>query len=406
MLLKTRLQLSTLMFLQYFVWGTWYVTITTYVTITLGFTPVQAGLTFGTFSIGAMISPFFVGLVADKFFPTEKTLGVLHLTGAVIFFLLSYVQSFGLFYVGLLVYSLCYAPTMALSNSLSFHQMENPGKQFPSIRVLGTIGWIAAGMTIGFMKVESSVVQLYVAAITSAVLGLYCFTLPHVPPKKDTKASLREILGLDALKLFRERAFAIIIIASVLTCIPLSFYYSWTNPFLNEIGMKFAASKMTMGQMSEIIFMLIMPLFFIRLGVKRMIMIGMVAWILRYLMFALGNNETMVWMLYAGIILHGVCYDFFFVTGQIFVDKKAPSHLKASAQGMITFATYGLGMFIGTWFSGLIVGMFTSTQNGQTAHQWMEIWLIPMAIAVFVLLLFAFFFKRSRENSPAESNTS
>jgi len=260
-------------------------------------------------------------------------------------------------------------------------------------------------MTIGFMKVESSVVQLYVAAITSAVLGFYCFTLPHVPPKKDTKASLREILGLDALRLFKERSFALIIIASILTCIPLSFYYGWTNPFLNEIGMKFAASKMTMGQMSEIVFMLIMPFFFIRLGVKRMIMIGMIAWILRYLMFALGNNETMVWMLYTGIILHGVCYDFFFVTGQIFVDKKAPSHLKASAQGMITFATYGLGMFIGTWFSGLIVGMFTSSQNGQTSHQWMEIWLIPMAIAAFVLILFAIFFKRSGEEKRVEAES-
>ena len=404
MILKTRLQLSVLMFLQYFVWGAWYVTITTYVTTTLEFTPVQAGLTFGTFSIAAMISPFFVGLIADKFFPTERTLAILHLLGAVVLILLSFIKSFGLFYAGLLVYSMCYAPTMALSNSLSFHQMEDPGKQFPGIRVLGTIGWIAAGLTIGFMKVESSVVQLYVAAITSAVLGLYCFTLPHVPPKKDTKATFAEIIGLDALKLFRERSFAVIIIASILTCIPLSFYYGWTNPFLNEIGMKFAASKMTMGQMSEIIFMLIMPFFFVRLGVKRMLMIGMIAWILRYLLFAFGNNEALVWMLYTGIILHGVCYDFFFVTGQIFVDKKAPSHLKASAQGMITFATYGLGMFIGTWFSGLIVGMFTSSENGQAVHQWTEIWIIPMAIAAFVLILFAIFFKRSGEEARVETN--
>lgn len=397
--LNIRLRLSSMMFLQYFVWGAWYVTITTYVTTTLHFRPVEAGLIFGTFSIGAMISPFFVGLVADKFFATEKTLAVLHLLGAVVFYLLSFVKTFGLFYAGLLFYSLCYAPTMALSNSISFHQMKDPGKTFPGIRVLGTIGWIAAGMTIGFMKVESSVVQLYVAAIVSAVLGLYCFTLPHVPPKKDTKATFREIIGLDALQLFKERAFAVIIIASVLTCIPLSFYYSWTNPFLNEIGMKFAASKMTMGQMSEIFFMLVMPFFFIRLGVKRMIMIGMIAWILRYLLFAFGNNENLVWMLYTGIILHGICYDFFFVTGQIFVDKQASKHLKASAQGMITFATYGLGMFIGTWFSGVMVGLFTTTEGDVAAHTWTQIWLIPMAIAIAVLILFAVLFKSSKKET-------
>jgi nucleoside transporter len=397
--IKIRLQLSTLMFLQYFVWGAWYVTISTYLTATLHFKPVEVGLVFGTFSIAAMISPFFIGLVADKFFATEKTLAVLHLLGAVIFYLLSFVKSFGLFYTGLLVYALCYTPTMALSNSLSFHQMKDPGKTFPGIRVLGTIGWIAAGMTIGFMKVESSVVQLYIAAIVSAILGLYCFTLPHVPPKKDTKATLREIIGLDALQLFKERAFAIIIIASVLTCIPLSFYYTWTNPFLNEIGMNNAAGKMTMGQMSEIFFMLVMPFFFIRLGVKKMIMIGMVAWVLRYLLFAFGNNENLVWMLYTGIILHGVCYDFFFVTGQIFVDKQAPGHLKASAQGMITFATYGLGMFIGTWFSGLMVGLFTSSESAMITHVWTRIWLIPMVIAIVVLILFAILFRNTKKET-------
>jgi len=405
MKIKTRLQLSTLMFLQYFVWGTWYVTISTYLTNTLQFAPLQVGLVFGTFSIAAMISPFFIGLVADKFFATEKTLGVLHLLGAAVLYLLSTFKTFGFFYPGLLLYAMCYTPTMALSNSLSFHQMEEPGRQFPGIRVLGTIGWIAAGMTIGFMKVESSVVQLYVAAIVSALLGLYCFTLPHVPPKKETKASFAEIIGLDALKLLKERSFALIIIASVLTCIPLAFYYSWTNPFLNEIGMKFAASKMTMGQMSEIIFMLVMPFFFVRLGVKKMIMIGIAAWVLRYLLFAYGNNDTLVWMLYSGIILHGICYDFFFVTGQIFVDKKAPGHLRASAQGMITFATYGLGMFIGTWFSGVTVGWFTNDMSGQISHQWTPIWLIPMSIALVVLVLFALLFRNSATPAPVKEAT-
>jgi nucleoside transporter len=283
--------------------------------------------------------------------------------------------------------------------------MKDPGKEFPSIRVLGTIGWIAAGMTIGFMKVESSVVQLYVGAVVSALLGIYCFTLPHVPPKRDTKATFAEIIGLDALKLFRERSFALIIIASILTCIPLAFYYSWTNPFLNELGMKFAASKMTMGQMSEIIFMLVMPFFFIRLGVKRMIMIGMAAWVARYLLFAFGNVDSLVWMLYTGIILHGICYDFFFVTGQIFVDKKAPDYLKSSAQGMITFATYGLGMFIGAWFSGIVVGWYTSGTGDNVVHEWAPIWLIPMAIAAFVLVLFTILFRSSESDKKVDVST-
>ena len=402
MRIKLRFQLSTLMFLQYFVWGTWYVTITTYLTTTLHFEPLQAGLVFGTFSIAAMISQFFVGLIADKFFATEKTLGTLHLLGAAVLILTSLTKSFPFFYASMLLYSMCYTPTIALSNSVSFHQMKDPGKEFPSIRVLGTIGWIAAGMTIGFMKVESSVFQLYVGAIVSALLGIYCFTLPHVPPKREAKVSFKEIIGLDALKLFKEQSFALIIIASVLTCIPLAFYYSWTNPFLNEVGMKFAASKMTMGQMSEIIFMLIMPFFFIRLGVKRMIMIGIAAWVIRYLLFAYGNVDSLVWMLYAGIILHGICYDFFFVTGQIFVDKKAPDYLKGSAQGMITFATYGLGMFIGAWFSGVVVGRYTSEAGGVAVHEWTPIWLIPMAIAAFVLLLFALLFRSSDSDKKVE----
>jgi len=382
------------MFLQYFVWGTWYVTLSTYLSSTLGFRPVEVGLTFGTFSIAAMISPFFVGLIADKFFPGEKVLGVLHILGGVIIFVTSAFHTFGLFYAGLLAYTLCYVPTIAISNSISFHQMDNPGKSFPSIRVLGTIGWIVAMNIVGLMKIEASVEQLYLASISSIVLGLYSFTLPHVPPVKAAgKTTVRDILGLDALQLLKDRQFLLVFIASILTCIPLSFYYSWTNPFLNELGMEYAANKMSLGQLSEAIFLLIMPFFFVRLGVKKMITIGMTAWILRYILFAFGNTGPLVWMLYAGIILHGLCYDFFFVTGQIYVDTKAPSRLKSSAQGMITFATYGLGMFIGTWFSGLIVGMYTSVEGNVTIHDWRSIWYVPTIIALLVLLLFLTFFR-------------
>jgi nucleoside transporter len=276
--------------------------------------------------------------------------------------------------------------------------MENPGKEFPGIRVLGTIGWIVAMNIIGLFKMEASVQQLYVVSVSSIILGLYCFTLPTVAPKKGTSLSFKEIIGLDALQLLKDKSFLLIFIASILTCIPLSFYYSWTNPFLNDAGMEYAANKMSMGQMSEVIFMLIMPFFFVRLGVKKMIIIGMVSWIARYLLFAFGNIGPLVWMFYIGIILHGLCYDFFFVTGQIFVDKKAPDHLKSSAQGMITFATYGLGMFIGTWFSGLIVNMYTVIENGQQIYQWKNIWYVPTIVATVVLIFFVLLFREKKNN--------
>lgn len=378
-------------------------TISTFLTNTLHFKAVEVGLVFGTFSIAAMISPFFVGLVADKFFAGEKVLGFLHLIGGALLLMTTTLKSFGLFYAGLLAYNLCYVPTIAISNSLSFHQMENPGKQFPGIRVLGTIGWIVAMNIIGYLKIESSVSQLYVGSAASFLLGLYCFTLPHVPPKKEARASLREIMGLDALQLLKDRSFLLMFIASILTCIPLSFYYSWTNPFLNELGMEYAANKMSMGQMSEAIFMLIMPFFFVRLGVKKMVMIGMTSWILRYVLFAYGNTGPLVWMLYLGIILHGLCYDFFFVTGQIYVDTKAPAYLKSSAQGMITFATYGLGMFIGTWFSGVIVGLYTVTAGAETVHQWTSIWHIPAMVAIVVLVFFALLFREKSDVSAAKA---
>ena len=397
MKIKTRLQLSTLMFLQYFICGAWYVTLGTYLLTNLHFNGTQVGLAYGTFAIAAMISPFFVGLIADKFFATEKVLGTLHLIGAVVLYFASTVKSFPMFYPSLLVYTLCYTPTMALSNSLAFHQMKNPGQEFPSIRVLGTIGWIAAGLIIGFMAFEDSVNQLYLSSIASLILGAYCFTLPHVPPKKQTGSSLKQIIGLDALALLKERSFAILIIASILTCIPLSFYFSFTNPFLNDIGMVNAAGKMTMGQMSEFIFLLAMPFFFKRLGVKKMIMVGMFAWLLRYMLFSIGNVDGLVWMLYLGIILHGICYDFFFVTGQIYVDTKAPSHLRSSAQGMITFATYGLGMVIGTWFCGKTVDFFSITEGGKIIYQWDKIWYVPGSIAVIIIVLFGIIFREKQK---------
>jgi nucleoside transporter len=375
-----------MMFLQYFVWGMWGVTMGTWLGETLHFTGAQVGLAFGTTALAAMISPFFVGMVADRFFATERILGVLHLIGGPILFLVSIQTSFVPLYIVMLIYTLCFMPTLALTNSLSFHQMQDPGREFPAIRVLGTIGWIAAGLLVGSLGVEATAIPMKLAAAGSVVLGLFCFALPHTPPKKTgERATWREILGLDALKLMSDPSFAVFVIGSFLICIPLQFYYTFTNPFLNELNVSNAAGKMTLGQMSEIFFMLVMPLFFRKLGVKTMLLVGMAAWAARYALFAMGNNGSLVAMLYAGILLHGVCYDFFFVTGQIYVDQKAPVQLRAAAQGFIAFVTLGVGMFIGSWLSGTVVDAFQ--------HQWDRIWLVPAAGAAAVLLMFAVFFR-------------
>jgi nucleoside transporter len=396
MALTVRLKLSLLMFLQYFVWGAWSVTMGTWLGQTLGFSGEQIGLAAGTTALAAMISPFFVGMIADRFLATEKILAALHLFGGVILLYGSTMSAFGPFYAVLLGYALCYMPTLALSNSISFHQMQDPAREFPSIRVLGTIGWIVAGLLVGTLGLEATAMPLRLAAGASVLLGLFCFALPHTPPTRSRRASMADVLGLEALSLLRERSFAIFFIGSFLICIPLQFYYAFANPFLNEIQVVNAAGKMTLGQMSEIGFMLVMPLFFRRLGVKNMLLVGMAAWTTRYLLFAYGNNGPLVWMLYAGILLHGICYDFFFVTGQIYVDQKAPPDLRAAAQGLIAFVTLGLGMFIGSWASGRIVDAFALSGGG---HAWDRVWIVPAAAAAAVLLLFALFF-RSAEAEP------
>ena len=401
---STRVKLSAMMFLQYFVWGAWYVTMGTWLGSTLHFSGEQIGLAFGTTALAAMISPFFVGMVADRLMATERILAALHVVGGVVLFVASTQTTFGRFYGVLLIYTLCYMPTLALSNSLSFRQMADPGREFPPIRVLGTIGWIVAGLTIGTLGLEATATPLRIAGGASVLLGLFCLALPHTPPLEKTsgtRASWSDILGLDALKLLGERSFAIFVLGSFLICIPLQFYYAFANLFLNELNVTNAAGKMTLGQMSEIFFMLVMPWFFRRLGIKWMLLVGMAAWTARYAFFAYGNNAELVWMLYAGILLHGICYDFFFVTGQIYVDKKAPGDLRAAAQGFIAFVTLGVGMFIGSWASGRVVDAF----RVGSGHDWNRIWLVPAAGAAFVLVLFALFFRSHDVNQQPAVNS-
>lgn len=394
-----RVKLSTMMFLQYFVYGAWYVTLGTYLGTTLKFDGTQIGLAYGTTALAAIISPFFVGMVADRFVATEKMLALLHLLGGAILYFASTIGSFGAFYGVVLAYSLCYMPTLALANSISFDNIADSGRDFPKIRVLGTLGWIVAGLAVGRLGIEATAIPMRIAAGGSFVLALFCLVLPHTPPHAaGTKITARDVLGLDALALMRDRSFAIFVLGSFLLCIPLQFYYAFTNLFLNEIGMKAAAAKMTLGQMSEVGFMLLMPWFLVRLGIKRIMLLGMAAWTIRYAFFAYGNVGPAVWMLYGGILLHGVCYDFFFVTGQIYVDQQASLKIRAAAQGFIAFITLGLGQFIGSWASGRVVDMYTTSG----IHDWKAIWLVPAAGALIILVVFALLFKPRVGQSPLE----
>jgi len=392
---NVRFKLSLMMFLEYFIWGAWYVTMGTYLGKTLKFQGGDIGLAYSTVSIAAMVSPFFVGMIADRFFATERILALLHILGGGLLYWASTLQTFSSFFPALLGYTLCYMPTLALTNSLSFHHMKDPAQEFPRVRVLGTIGWIVAGLAVGRLGLEGVSTPMKIAAGASVLMGLYCLMLPHTPPKQaGAPVTFGGILGLDALQLMKDRSFTIFVLGSFLICIPLQFYYAFTNLFLNEVGVTEPASKMTMGQMSEIFFMLVMPFFFARLGVKKMLLIGMASWVTRYLLFAYGNNGTSVWMFYTAILLHGICYDFFFVAGQIYVDQQAPVKIRGAAQGFLAFATFGVGWFLGSWSAGKVVQFYSFTQGIDiVGHDWQRIWVIPAVAAAVVLVLFQLFFR-------------
>ncbi len=389
-----RVKLSTMMFLEFFIWGAWFVTMGTYLIKNLGATGTQNAGAYATQALGAIIAPFIIGLIADRYFSAQKILGVLHLLGAALLFYVTTVQKFDAFYPGILAYMVIYMPTLALVNSVSFKQMLNPSKEFPWIRVFGTLGWIVAGVIIGWLGWEQSgtlVLTFKMAAIASVILGLLSFTLPETPPaKKGQKTTFGDIIGLDSIGMLKNRSYLVFFLASVAICIPLAFYYNFTNPFLNEVGMKRAAGVQSLGQVSEFAFMVAMPFFFVRLGVKKMLAMGMLAWALRYVLFAYGDAGNGYWMLVAGIVIHGVCYDFFFVTGQIYTDNLAGDRFKSAAQGFITLATYGVGMLIGFYLSGPIVDHW---KTSATSHNWQTIWLIPGGIAAAVMVIFLLFFK-------------
>ncbi len=400
-------RLGLMMFLEYVVWGTWYVTIGTWLTSAQHFSGQQVGLVSGTTAVGAIVAPFLVGLIADKLFATEKVLAVLHFAGGVLLFLAARQHTFVTIYVLMLLHCCCYMPTLALTNSLSFRHISDPKEEFGPIRVLGTLGWIVIGLVIGHLGIEASATPLQIGAGMSFVMGLYCLTLPHTPPlARGDGVTLSGLFPREALGLLRERSMAIFAAASFLICIPLTFYFTFTNLFLNQRGVTDAAGKMTGGQMSELLCMLLIPVFFRRLGVKYMLAAGMAAWVVRYLLFAFGNAGPGMWMFWAGILLHGICYDFFFVTGQIYIDRRAPAGLRAAAQGLIAFITLGMGMFVGSWLSGVVVDVYTKhgAAGAAPVYDWRSVWLFAASLSAIVLIAFLLVFNNRAEEPSLRSD--
>ena len=393
-------QLSAMMFLQFFIWGVWYVIIGNYMKAN-----GMGDLTHWPYTvnpIAAIVAPFFLGLVADRYFATERVLAVLHLMGGIVMLLVpAFTNRPVIFILMILLYNLCYMPTLGLVNTLAFHNIKDQEKHFPIIRVFGTIGWIVAGLFISFVLVQFTQGKLpditpfplYTTGIASILLGLYSFTLPHTPPKAaGQKVSIRSIIGIDAFQQLKSKAFYVFLGSSFLICIPLAAYYNFAPIYVNDTGFQNPAATMSLGQMSEVVFMLLMPFFFVRLGVKKMLLVGMGAWVLRYVLFALAAPSSIFYMIVIGILLHGICYDFFFVTGQIYVDKKSTPEIRGQAQGMLVLATYGLGMFIGAQTAGRVYNSFLGATSALSNIQWQNFWWIPAIFAAVIMLFFGLMF--------------
>ena len=393
-----RTRLGAMMFFEYIIWGAWYVTLTNYLTNTLKFSGTEAGAVFGTAALASLLSPFFVGLIADRFFATERVMATLYLLAAACMYMVTQVSSFGSVYTLMLLFCLLYFPTIALTNSIALSNVRDAGRDFPPIRTMGTLGWIAVNNLVGFMRIEADSTQFLIGAGGCVVMAIYSLVaLPHTPPPgRGRKVSIGSILGLDALVLLRQRDFAVYLVASVLACIPLTFYYSFTNAYLNDVGVENAANKMSLGQVSEVVMLLLMPVFFRLWSVRTILLLGLASWALRYVLLGYGNAQDGMWMFYLAILLHGVCFDFFFVTGFLYANQVAPPELRSTAQGLITLATYGLGMLIGSFLSGGVLDYFSTTAaGGEVVRNWRAFWLSSAAMSFVITLLVLFFFRSS-----------
>lgn len=391
--LTTRIKLMVMMFLMFSTWGAWYGQMGKYLFTTLHATGDQIGNAYATFSLASIFAPFFMGMIADRFFSAQKVMGVLNILGAIILYFLIQNQNPDTFFWYILAYTLTFAPNLALSSSIAMNQMKNPEKEFPTIRVVGTIAWIVITNIIGYYAVGDKVTIFQIAMFTSVAWAIFAFTLPDTPPKATKSTSFGQILGTDAFVLFKDRSFLVFFICSILVCIPLSFYYAHANLSLTESHMTNVENKMSLGQVSEVGFMLLIPFALSKFGIKKMLIVGLIAWIVRFVCFGYGDGISSEWMLYLAIILHGVCYDFFFVTGQIYTDNKAGEKIKNSAQGLITFATYGIGMGIGSVMSGKVLDKYTTKVGEVLTHDWTSVWMVPAAISAVVLLIFILVFK-------------
>ncbi|MEP7321841.1 MAG: MFS transporter [Saprospiraceae bacterium] len=395
-----QIQLSIMMFLQFFIWGAWYGQMSKYLFTNLNASGTQVGNAYSAFSIAMMVAPFFIGMIADRFFAAQKVLGVLNILGAIVLFFLIQEKSAGHFFWWILAYCLTFAPTIALTSSISMSHMADPAKQFPAIRVMGTIAWFVVTNFVGFLGAGDKSTIFYISMIASVVLGIYAFFLPNTPPKATDKPTFAKIIGADAFVMFKDRSFLIFFISSILICIPLSFYYAMANPSLTDSGMTNVENKMSLGLLSEFLFMLAIPFAMRRFGVKWILIVGLIGWIVRFFLFSNGNGTSGLWMLYVAILLHGLCFDFFFVSGMIYTDAKAGEKIKSQAQGLISLATYGIGMYIGSVLAGVVTERYTI--GG--IKNWSAIWMVPAGIAAVVLVLFLLFFKdNTRTASPVKS---
>lgn len=394
-------RLAGMMFITYFIWGAWYMTIGTYLTLTLKFTGTQAGAIFGTSALASMISPLIVGLVADRYFATERVLSALFFLGAGVLWLVPQTTDFGTVYGLMLAYCLIFFPVVPLTNSLAMRQMSDAKTQFPPIRIFAPIGWILVSVLVSWLGIEAKSTQFMIASVCSAAMGFFCLLLPHTPPAGAGQTGWKTLLGLDALVLLKDRSYLVFLIASVLACIPLTFYFSFTNAYLNAVGVANAAGKMSLGQASEVLITLGMPWVFRKVAIKNVLLIGLGAWVLRYVLLAYGNAEGGMWMFYLAILLHGICYTFFFFAGSIYTDSVAPPALRNTAQGLLTLLTYGVGMFLGSYCSGWAVDAFTTMNNGVEQRDWMSFWLSSAAGAGFIAVLMLVVFRSNREKASA-----